>query len=315
MENIYWIWLKKICELIMEKIKIIITGADGQVGTALQQSIIPEELECIALNHAQCDISSRQVLDKIFTEHKPDIVINTAAYTDVDSSESNRDLAYACNTQAMQYLAECCAEQQCLLIQLSTDYVFSGKKSTPYCENDKPDPINYYGQTKWQAEQIIQSTLSDYFILRCSGIFSSLRHNFVNSLLARAKKESIAKIVTDQITCPTSAKDIARVLWQMVIAYRSLNSPSGIYHYCSTPPVSWYEFGGHVLTCAQADPAIKVTEIKAITTAELNLPAARPAYSVLDCEKIKQHFSIKQANWQDDIDQVVRHLLESPSCI
>ncbi len=272
---------------------ILITGASGQLGTALQ--ICPSALSfnVIPLSRTFLDITHPDSIKSAIDVYAPTIIINAAAYTAVDKAESEPDQCNQINHEGARLLAIACQQHQIPLIHLSTDYVFDGRAATPYKETDAVNPISVYGKTKLDGERAIQAHCSQHVILRVSGIFSSYGQNFLNTILRLAGERTELGIVADQLTCPTPADHIANAIYTLC----GNLSHWGIYHYCSTPPTSWYEFANVIIQEAGENRKLTVTKVNALKTHEYKTAAKRPPYSVLDCTKIKIHYGIDQPDW------------------
>lgn len=284
--------------------KIMLTGANGQIGSEVQRKFNTDdskEWNLIALNRGSLDITDDNAIQSIFTKFQPDLIINAAAYTAVDRAEQEKNQCYAVNVEGCKNLAKSCQEFAIPLIHLSTDYVFNGDKKLPYIETDAAAPLNFYGQTKWQGEEVVRQHLSQHIILRTSWVFSQFGQNFVKTILRLAKEQSILRIVDDQIGCPTSASDIADVIYQTIGQLKNSTAkdfPWGTYHYSSSPVVSWYEFAKVILHSVGHKK-----EVIPISTADYSALAQRPLFSVLDCQKIGNVFGIKQKSWYDALNQ------------
>lgn len=288
--------------------KILITGANGQVGSSLRHHARVSDFHLIPCGRAELDITQFASIESAIKKYSPDVVINTAAFTAVDQAEQDKELAMRANFQGARHLAIACQKHLIPLIHLSTDYIFDGTNTLPYQENDKACPINVYGESKWLGEQAIREHCEQHVIVRVSGIFSEYGNNFVKTMLRLANTKKELRVVADQITCPTYASDIANALFSIV----QQNQRSGTYHYCDTNPVSWYQFATAIIQIAKQSQALLVTEVKAITTSEYPTRAIRPAYSVLNCDKIVSHFAIKQGRWDDALATIIPQLLKNP---
>lgn len=289
--------------------KIIVTGGEGQVALAMKHHPRAAEFKLHFLTRTACDITEPESLAKAFSDIQPDIVINTAAYTAVDQAESEPALAMRINAEGSQHLAQACEKNKVRLIHLSTDYVFDGKAQTPYSETDATHPINVYGESKCLGEVAIRQTLEDHLILRVSGVFSEYKTNFLKTILRLARERETLSVVNDQITCPTDAHQIA----DTVFAIAQSEAHCGTYHYCSTPPVSWFQFAASIIggTCEHNIP-LKTHTMKKITTADYPTAAKRPAYSVLRCDRLKRDFGLAQPDWHAGIERVLNILLKEP---
>lgn len=282
--------------------KILITGASGQMGTALQSSPFAKQFNLIPLSHDFLDITQADSILTAIDVYAPDIIINTAAYTTVDKAESEPEKCKLINDNGAKQLAIACKKNNIPLIHLSTDYVFDGNASTPYKETDKVNPISVYGKTKLAGEKAIQANCDKHIILRVSGIFSASGQNFLNTILRLANERTELGIIVDQQTCPTPANAIADTLYTLC----NQLSAWGIYHYCSHPAISWYDFATAIIEETKKHRSVKVKSINALKTHEYQTAAKRPPYSVLDCSKIKQTFGIEQPDWH----QALTHYLK-----
>ncbi len=286
--------------------RIVLTGANGQIGTSLHHHPRATAFHLMTYSHAELDITDFSSVENALTKLAPDVVINVAAYTAVDKAEQERELAMRANQLGAKHLAIACKHNQIPLIHLSTDYIFDGTTPSPYQENDKANPINVYGESKWLGEQAVREHCEQHVILRVSGVFSEYGNNFVKSILRLAKEKKELRVVADQVTCPTYAGDIASALFSIV----QQTPHFGTYHYCNASPVSWHQFATAIIHTAKQYQPLLVEEVKAITTADFPTLATRPAYSVLNCEKIEKDFGIKQAKWDDALTTVIPQLLK-----
>ncbi len=256
--------------------KILITGANGLLGHEL--SSVLKDHSLILLSHSQLDISNSDSVNKEIDTHSPDIIINSAAYTQVDLCESNYDLAFSSNATGPKNLAIKCKQLNIPLIHISTDYVFEGnqEKNTPLEETDKLGPKTVYGKTKLEGEKLVMENCDKYFILRTAWLYGEGK-NFVKTMINLSKKNKELKVVSDQVGCPTYAKDLAKAIKEII---DKKSEKYGIYHVTNKGEVSWYEFAKKIFE-------IKKIEIKVnpCTSEEFPRPAPRPHYSVLNNQK------------------------------
>lgn len=289
--------------------KLMITGGEGQLALAMKHHPAATKFNTHFLSRDACDITNPASVAKLFRDIQPDIIINTAAYTAVDRAESEPELAFQINAEGPCILAKACEQHQTRLLHVSTDYVFDGTSRTPYTENDPTHPINVYGESKLQGEQRIRQHLENHLILRVSGVFSEFKSNFLKTILRLAQTNEYLKVVDDQITCPTDAHTIAEALYTLALAAPK----NGTYHFCSTPPVSWFQFAASIIggTCEHNIP-LKTHTMKKIATAEYPTAAKRPAYSVLNSDRLKRDFGIASPNWHAGIERVLNQLLKEP---
>jgi len=283
---------------------ILIAGAGGQVGHELASADSPHQL--IALPRAQLDISDSSQVIAAIDQHRPDIVINAAAYTQVDRAEEDRDNAFAINRDGVANLARACKQASIPLLHISTDYVFSGDDPGAYREDDEIAPRSVYGASKAAGEAELRSLLDRHINLRTSWLFSATGANFVKTMLRLGKERDELGIVDDQHGCPTSARSIAGVL--LTIADRYLQGDSiewGTYHYCSQPETTWYGFAEQIFHQAEGYTKLKLNRIP---TSAYPTPAVRPMNSVLNCNKLEKIFGIRQTSWIEDLRLVLEQL-------
>ncbi len=281
--------------------KILITGKDGQVGWELQRTLATHGT-IIALDRHSLDLAHPANIRHAINDIKPDLIINTAAYTAVDKAETDREMALAINGKAPEILAEEAKKQGAILIHFSTDYIFDGTSTQPYSETDLPAPLNAYGHTKLLGEQAIQSIGGSYLILRTSWIYGARGKNFLLTMQRLAKERDALKIVGDQIGTPTWSRMLAEATAHIATKALQKNTDShlwGLYHLTSSGQTSWYAFAKAILeSCQRRNPAFRMPKLDQITTAEYPLPAKRPHFSVLSNAKILKTFGVQMPPWQ-----------------
>ncbi|MEX2350055.1 MAG: dTDP-4-dehydrorhamnose reductase [Flavobacteriaceae bacterium] len=271
--------------------KILVTGGEGQLAQALKHVRGDNDI-CIFVDKNELDITSAEALEEFFKEHRPDVVINTAAYTQVDASESYPETAFSVNDVAVKNLAGICESYNCKLIHISTDYVFDGTAHQPYRETDPTNPVTVYGKSKRAGEEAIQnSKLKSYAIVRTSWLYSPYGHNFYKTMLRLAHSKNELSIVNDQKGSPTNALHLAEAL--LLIAHTLKPENSGLYHYCNGGQTTWFGFAKAIFEKHNLS-----IEVKPVTSEEYATAAQRPAYSVLDSNKIKKTFSLNIPDWQ-----------------
>ena len=271
--------------------KILITGINGQVGSALVRQAKAQGHEVVALSREQWDMAqSPERGEELVLEAKPDLVINPAAYTNVDGAEDDEATALSVNADAPRALAKGCNQLDIPIFHVSTDYVFDGTKEEPYVETDQTNPINAYGRTKLAGELAVQEETEKYIILRTSWVFSKDGKNFVNTILRLAKERDELKVVNDQFGGPTSADSIADVLLKLATEHKE---HWGIYHYSGQPFMSWYDFAKIVLEYGFRNKLI-TNAPKIIPCSSYNFlgKAKRPSNSRLSRKKIESFFKI-----------------------
>ncbi|AMP91783.1 TPA: dTDP-4-dehydrorhamnose reductase [Legionella pneumophila] len=287
--------------------KILVTGAKGQVGTEIVKYFSSSEHEVYACTRDILDCCKLDQVHDVLLEIEPDLIINAAAYTAVDMAEDESDLAHIVNAEFVSRLVNYCSLKNIPLLHLSTDYVFDGEKNGSYHETDNPNPLSAYGRTKWEGEQAILSQLKQYIILRVSWVFGKQGKNFVKTILSLASSRKELNIVADQWGRPTSARDIARVLFEIVqkISHSSFEY-WGIYHYAGQGVTNWYEFANAFLKIAKEKRLLlTLNNLNPIKTEEYPTKAIRPKNSVLDTTKIETILGIKSCSWKNDLPDVI----------
>jgi dTDP-4-dehydrorhamnose reductase len=248
--------------------RILITGATGQLGRELIKGLNDDEL--LTPTHKQIDIRDPNSIKRI-VDLNPEIIIHTAAYTDVDGCEENHELAWDVNSFGTKNIATAAEEIKAKLIYISTDYVFDGKKKEPYLETDRPNPLNIYGKSKYSGENYVRDICSRFIIIRTSWLYGKEGKNFVYTILTRSKEREELKVVNDQIGCPTNARDLAESIKKLIPS-----KTSGIYHASGEGECSWYEFALEIVRLS----GIRIKVIP-ITSNEISRKAPRPSYAVL----------------------------------
>ena len=276
--------------------KILITGINGQVGSALVRQAQDKGHEVVAISREQWDMAlSPEQGEDLVLEAKPDLVINPAAYTNVDGAEDDEATALKVNADAPRALSKGCKQLDIPIFHVSTDYVFDGTKEEPYVETDQTNPINAYGRTKLAGELAVQEETEKYIILRTSWVFSKDGKNFVNTILRLAKERDELKVVNDQFGGPTSAECIAGILLSLATENKER---WGIYHYAGQPFVSWYEFAKKIVEQGVDDGLLsKAPVIKPCGSDEFPVKAKRPKNSRLAQEKILKMYGQSSCDW------------------
>jgi dTDP-4-dehydrorhamnose reductase len=287
--------------------KILVTGASGQVGYCLQQQLIEANWDFIALTRSDLDISDANAVENIVTRVRPDIIINAAAYTAVDKAEQEQEIAYAINRDGPANLARAAKNINAAILHISTDYVFSGDATGTYLEEDATAPQGIYGQSKLQGEQAVVATNEKHIILRTAWVFGEHGNNFVKTMLRLGRTRDTLGIVADQEGGPTYAGDIAKALLAIAKHYAEGNPMHwGIYHYSGLPHISWFGFAQQIFAEAERAGIYEkpTPQLNAITTSEYPTPAKRPANSKLDCSKIERVFRLTPSNWQTALKNI-----------
>jgi len=290
--------------------KILLLGKNGQVGWELQRTLAPLG-EVIAFGHQDLDLADFAALQETVRSIQPHLIVNAAAYTAVDKAETEPELAMAINGTAPGVLAEAALQCGASLVHYSTDYVFGGTKTSPYGEEDQPNPINIYGKTKLAGEIAIQQVGAPHLILRTSWVYGLRGKNFLMTILRLAKEREELKIVDDQIGAPTWSRMIAEATAQVIArcsASESLSNPdlrevAGVYHLTASGQTSWHGFAKAILEAYAQSPAepLSISRLLPIPTVEYPTPAARPAYSVLGSDKFNKIFVLELPAWSHQL--------------
>ena len=260
--------------------KILITGSNGMLGHDLEE-VLKDKHELVLTTSKTLDITDKDKTIEIIKENNPDIVINSAAYTDVDGCETNQDLAYAVNGEGVKNLALACKEIDCPLVHVSTDYVFDGTASDPISEDGEIGPISVYGKSKLKGEEAILEILDKYFIVRTAWLYGINGKNFPKTMLELAKDHPEITVVYDEVGTPTYTPDLAYGISQLIET-----DLYGIYHLTNSGSCSWCEFAKYIFEIAGLD-----INVVPVTASEFSRPAPRPSYSVLKNENwIKNGF-------------------------
>ncbi len=267
--------------------KILITGSKGQLGSELVD-FLSKDNKVYGFGHKELDITDRNLVINTVSKIVPDIVIHCAAFVDADGCESNIKTAFDVNTIGSGNVAIASKKNNSKMVYISTDYVFDGKKKSPYLESDIQNPISVYGISKYGGELIIKHFLNKIFIVRTSWLFRKEGKNFVNTMLRLAKDKKELKVVNDQVGSPTYVPDLAKAISALIST-----KYYGIYHITNSGECSWYEFAKKILKYGKIND-VKVTPI---STEELNRPAPRPKYSVLENLNLEKRGVHKMRNW------------------
>ncbi|TDT94848.1 dTDP-4-dehydrorhamnose reductase [Azorhizobium sp. AG788] len=288
--------------------RVLLLGADGQLGRELTALAAERGPALTALNRAATDITDPVAVAKALEAHKPDVVVNAAAYTAVDKAESEPDLAAKVNAVAPGLIAERCASAGVPLIHISTDYVFDGTKIGAYVESDPLAPLGVYGRTKAAGEAAIRAAGEKHLILRTAWVYGIYGNNFLKTMLRLAKDRDRLTIVADQRGCPTATRDIAEGILAAAAPAVAGSARWGTYHLGGTGVTTWHGFAQAIIDRA-ATYTGRRPEVAAITTAEYPTPARRPANSELDSSLFERTFHFRAAPWQQRTVEVVDTLL------
>ena len=287
---------------------ILVTGANGQLGSELRAlSTSYPTYNFLFVTRNELEISDAIAVKKYFDANKIDHCINCAAYTAVDKAETEKDIAFKVNADAVGYLAKACEKHQTQLIHISTDYVFDGTATEPIEENEHVNPLGVYGMSKLRGEQLAISNLENTIIIRTSWVYSSFGNNFVKTMLRLMKEKESINVVSDQRGCPTYAADLADAILQIVLKTNDRTpTTNGIFNYSNSGVINWYEFA-----LAIKELSGSKCIVHPIPTSQYPTPAKRPQYSVLDTSKIRQTFGIGIPEWKESLKKCLSILLAS----
>ena len=279
--------------------RILMTGANGQLGSALRRVLSGEDLTLKDL--PEFDLADPASESQI-REAKPDIILHVGAYTNVDQAEREPERAYAVNAEGTRRVAQAAQAAKARLIYVSTDYVFDGTKTSPYHEQDTPHPLNHYGRSKYEGEQAVLTLCPNSLVVRTAWLFGQEGPNFVKTIMRVAQERPVLEVVDDQRGCPTYAEDLAQALSQL-----AMSDLRGICHVTNSGHCSWYEFAQAIVRLTGAGATVQP-----ITTAQAARLAKRPPYSVLSHDRFATQYS-PLPEWQDALARFLRHVSHAVS--
>ena len=289
--------------------KILLTGKNGQVGWELRRTLAPLG-EVVATGREEIDLAKPDTISAWVRDVKPDVIVNAAAYTAVDKAESEPDLAMAINGVAPGILAEEAKRIGTLLIHYSTDYVFDGTKSTPYVEDDIPNPLSVYGKTKLAGERAIQQIGPRYVILRTSWVYGARGKNFLLTILRLAKERDELRIVDDQIGAPTWCRTIAEGTSHVIQQVAdSSKRDQGVFHLTASGRTSWFGFARAALEMVEKQKRRAAPKLVPISTTEYPVAAPRPRNSQLSNERLKNVFGFFSPRWNVSLASCVNEII------
>lgn len=281
--------------------KILLFGKNGQLGSEFQR-MLPQLGNLTSLDYEDVDLHDIHAVQQTLNELKPDLVVNASAYTAVDRAETEQETAMTVNALAPGAMADWTRKSGAVLIHYSTDYVFDGRKGSPYVESDPANPLNMYGKSKLAGEENIQQAGGAYLILRTSWVYSMGSAGFVSKVLEWARKNETLKIVSDQVSNPTWAHELAEATFSLVTAHRDnlqdvIKERRGLYHLAGSGYASRYEWARQILANDPHRTEQLVRSIEPVSSEEFPTPAARPSFSALDCSKFSQIFGFSLPDW------------------
>jgi dTDP-4-dehydrorhamnose reductase len=281
--------------------KILVTGANGQLGQCLQKiSSQFEEFEFIFTDSETLDITNKEEVNDFFWQNAPDFCINAAAYTAVDLAETEVEIAFLVNADGTENLAEACAENNAQFIHVSTDYVFDGENNLAYTEEDFTNPLGVYGASKLAGDELALEVNPCSVILRTSWVYSEFGKNFVKTMLSLFATKEELNIVADQFGQPTNANDLAEAIMKII---KSEKITPGIFNFSNLGRISWFDFAEKIAELSEAK-----IKLNAIETSQYPTPAKRPKNSVLDLDKISKTYAIQLKPWEESLEDCVQIL-------
>lgn len=280
--------------------KLIVIGSGGRLGAALVRAY-QNEFEVTGFNHAQLDLAKRDEIHGKIGDRAFDILINAAAYTNVDACETETDRAFAINAEAPRVLAEICRSKDAKLIHISTDYVFDGTKPQPYVEDDAANPISAYGESKRAGEKFVLQTSDRHIVVRVSWVFGPDRPSFVDAMIKRARTEEKIEAIGDKWSTPTYTNDLAELL------PRIFDVDAGILHLANTGQCTWQEYAQHAIDCCRkVGVPLKAKTVGALKLADMqNWVARRPVHSVLSTAKYQALTGLQPRSWRDAVGDYI----------
>ncbi|MDG1909976.1 MAG: dTDP-4-dehydrorhamnose reductase [Pseudomonadales bacterium] len=296
--------------------KILLTGAEGQVGNEIQRQSANLGLTVIPTNRATLDIGDKTQIVAIFEHEDFDLIINAAAYTDVDNAESDKEVAFQVNAAGVEHLARLAKQHAIPLFHVSTDYVFDGETTVAYQETAKTNPQTVYGASKLEGENRLKETLAAHIILRTSWVFGIDGNNFVKTMLRLGEANDELRVVADQLGNPTFAGSIANALLNLAVQYRENGHLNwGTYHFSDESTTTWHGFAKQIISCGHKHHLIKTVPIvHPVSTIDYPTPALRPSYSSLDTSLFFTTFpEIGINDWQDGLEHMIFTLSQANS--
>jgi len=279
--------------------KILVTGYTGQLGFDVVREGLEKGFEMVGVGSKDLDITNEIAVEQYVKKVKPDAIIHCAAYTAVDKAEDDKETCRNVNVSGTKFLVNAAKEMNAKFMYISTDYVFDGKGEVPFTEEDTPKPVGYYGQTKNEGEKIVQTSLTEYFIVRISWVYGMNGNNFVKTMLRLAETRDELNVVGDQVGSPTYTFDLSRLLIDMIQTKKF-----GIYHASNEGFCSWAEFAKEIFTLAGKD-----VRVNSITTAEYPTRAIRPNNSRMSKQKLVDNGFHPLPKWQDSLKHYLNQLL------
>ena len=278
--------------------KVLVTGVKGQLGYDVIKRLESLNIECLGVDIADFDLTNEEETKKYLKSYSPDILVHCAAYTAVDKAEDDKERCRNINVTGTRYLAESCKELGARMVYISTDYVFDGQGTEPFEVSDKPNPINFYGQTKYDGELEIQKALDKYFIIRISWVFGVNGNNFVKTMIKLGKERDQLNVVCDQVGSPTYTYDLARLISDMIVTDKY-----GVYHATNEGYCSWDEFACEIFKMSGLD-----TKVNPIKTEDYPTKATRPRNSRLSKNSLDKAGFARLPDWKESLERYIKEI-------
>jgi len=281
---------------------VLVTGGSGQIGSEIKDLSAESDFEFFFFDKSELDITNEAAVIEIINKIKPSIIINAAAYTNVDGAEDNESLCYSVNVEGVKNIAKQCLENKIFLLHYSSDYVYNHNPDRPLRESDENHPIGVYAKSKLASEKEIIKLLSDFVILRTSWVYSKYGKNFVDTMIYYGKEREKLQVVHDQVGTPTYAKDIAET--SLAILEHNLSSSGkkiqGVYNYSNEGVTNWADYAKKIFDIAKISCVVEH-----VSTERYNARAHRPAWSVMDKKKLKTALKLEIPNWEDSLSNYI----------
>jgi dTDP-4-dehydrorhamnose reductase len=290
----------------MEPVNLLLIGRVGQLGWELRRTLAPLA-RIVCVDYPEIDLCSGDSIRKWVRQSQPRLVINAAAYTAVDKAEAEPDRAMAINGVAPGILAEEAKKLDALMVHYSTDYVFDGTKSEPYVETDAPNPLGSYGRSKLAGDEAVRAAGGAHLLFRLCWVYGARGQNFMLTMMRLAREREKLRVVNDQVGCPTWSRMIAEtstLALQQVVTAKDWGAFTGTYHLAASGQTSWHGFAQAIVRY-MPEQGRKCQVVEPIATSEYPLPAKRPAYSTLSCEKLRRTFGLQLPPWEESLKEVL----------
>jgi dTDP-4-dehydrorhamnose reductase len=290
--------------------KVLIFGANGQLGISLQAQFSEQKIDFYAPTSKQLDITQPDLIQKTLREFSPDIAVNLAAYTKVDLAESNIDLAYKINALGCKNIAISCSMLDIPIIHISTDYVFDGLLKRPYKPTDATNPINIYGKSKIEGEELIKEYSKKYIIIRTSAVYGEFGNNFLKTMLKLSQTSQELSVVSDQYTTPTYSGDLTIAILKLCLSYQSNRFENNIFHYGGPKIFSWFDFAKEIFSFMRViQPNLNNPVLIPVKSQDFTTAAQRPIFSALDSSSFINQYDLPCVNVSNRISSTIRKLI------